>query len=660
MTSTINFGSSDSGINIIGEIGAVVTAAVSLSGLNWVQKSQGVYSVVIPPNILSLVDDLGVLSYNGEPMIRARYPNLNKYTDYAWAPQSGISQYTSRTVQAPITRVVDVAVVSGVTAYRDHRLGTGGSCTGIFEPPSGYYCAGIGEAEGTCAFSRLVQATFSPTISDLIKPSTWSRLGSAHFHALHYVGWGGWSFKVRAISGSTMDLGAGGFQEARGDCGKGGGDWFIDNVPELLDYPNEFYLNKDTGLLTMKMPQGATLNPNNVEMELGSSAVTLFKFAGGSSSNPIIGINVTNIQFERTSPNFMKPHEMPSGGDWAITRSGALFFQNARDINVVDCTFSKIGSHGIFLSNHIRAARITRNVFHGIDGTCVAMVGDPKFNAARPWDRTNDLDYVSGVVIEYNMMSNMGLMLLQSAGIFGSIATNVLAYRNVIFEGPRAGIVYNDLFGNNLVTRENILFNMVTMTQDHGPYNVWDRQQWLLPPRFKSAPNIVDRNIMFGTSYGWKLVDLDDGARSHVVTNNVLVDGYIKFKGGLASASRNVIIIGDRQLLPTPLTCLYITTAIFRNPRFSFTGNTCFGPGPGGRVTPYAWAFKLRKRCRSGFIATSNNNYYGISQKFGKCGARAAVWKRKRQDRGSLFLTLPAPLDDQMRACNALMVSFGI
>ena len=35
----------------------------------------------------------------------------------------------------------------------------------------------------------------------------------------------------------------GGFQEARGSCGKGGHDWMIENVKELLDRPEEWWLD---------------------------------------------------------------------------------------------------------------------------------------------------------------------------------------------------------------------------------------------------------------------------------------------------------------------------------------------------------------------------------------------------------------------------------
>ena len=49
--------------------------------------------------------------------------------------------------------------------------------------------------------------------------------------------WGDWKFRVDAHDKKNMSLhfDRGGFQEARGSCGSGGHDWFIENVKELTD-----------------------------------------------------------------------------------------------------------------------------------------------------------------------------------------------------------------------------------------------------------------------------------------------------------------------------------------------------------------------------------------------------------------------------------------
>ena len=56
-------------------------------------------------------------------------------------------------------------------------------------------------------------------------------------------------FEVADYDAATNNFtfGAGGNQGARGS--DEGGDWFIENVIEELDYPNEFFFDKKQGLL---------------------------------------------------------------------------------------------------------------------------------------------------------------------------------------------------------------------------------------------------------------------------------------------------------------------------------------------------------------------------------------------------------------------------
>jgi len=45
---------------------------------------------------------------------------------------------------------------------------------------------------------------------------------------------------------NTIDFGRGGFQEARGSCGDGGHEWYIEGVKELTDAPGEWWFDDRT------------------------------------------------------------------------------------------------------------------------------------------------------------------------------------------------------------------------------------------------------------------------------------------------------------------------------------------------------------------------------------------------------------------------------
>ncbi len=56
-------------------------------------------------------------------------------------------------------------------------------------------------------------------------------------------------------------------------------------------------------------------------------------------------------------------------------------------------------------------------------------------------------------------MPQVGIFGKQTAGIFQSMATRTTIRRNVMFNGPRAGINFNDVLGGGHLVEHNLLFN---------------------------------------------------------------------------------------------------------------------------------------------------------------------------------------------------------
>ena len=64
----------------------------------------------------------------------------------------------------------------------------------------------------------------------------------------------------------------------------------------------------------------------------------------------------------------------------------------------------------------------------------------------------------------------------QSSMWFQAKSCSNILDSNIFFNGPRAGINFNDGFGGNSTLRKNLLFNTCRESGDHGPFNSWDRQ----------------------------------------------------------------------------------------------------------------------------------------------------------------------------------------
>ena len=255
-----------------------------------------------------------------------------------------------------------------------------------------------------------------------------------------------------------MRFGRGGFQEARGDCQKGGNQWFVENALQLLDARNEYYLDLDhpDGVLLYYMPNGTDVTNPSTLIELTVNRV-LFH-AAGTEHSPVRGLHLVNMQLEKTFATHMDSHEAPSGGDWTVHRGGAILLDGAVESDVYGNTFRHLGGNGVFVSNYARDIAIRRNKFYALGASAILLAGDPLFDSATPHDRRTSGAHVERVLISENVASDLGIVVKQSAGIFLALSRSVRIERNVIFNCPRAGILFNDGFGGNTTVENNIVF----------------------------------------------------------------------------------------------------------------------------------------------------------------------------------------------------------
>jgi len=72
----------------------------------------------------------------------------------------------------------------------------------------------------------------------------------------------------------------------------------------------------------------------------------------------------------------MEPRSNPSGGDWALERSGALMLSGTRNVTISSCTLTSLDSNAIFLSGYNRNATIAENSFFGLGQSAIASWGE--------------------------------------------------------------------------------------------------------------------------------------------------------------------------------------------------------------------------------------------------------------------------------------------
>jgi hypothetical protein len=89
----------------------------------------------------------------------------------------------------------------------------------------------------------------------------------------------------------------------------------------------------------------------------------------------------------------------------------------------------------------------------------------------------------------------------------------------------------NDGFGGGSMIRSNLLFNTCRESGDHGPFNSWDRNPYLVNGSLTPRYNTIEHNLIFsnyGSGFG---IDNDDTSSYYTIRSNVKCDydGHDKY-----------------------------------------------------------------------------------------------------------------------------------
>ena len=184
-------------------------------------------------------------------------------------------------------------------------------------------------------------------------------------------------------------------------------------------------------------------------------------------------ITVVNVTFTQTEPTFLESYKASSGGDWSIHRGGTVFVEGVDGFTIQQCLFDSPGGNGLFLSNYVRNAIIERNEFRYPGDSAIASLGSTELIDGTSGNQPR------GTKIINNLMHENGIYGKQSGAYFQSLIAQVEFDGNILFNGPRDGVNFNDNFGGGHVLKNNLGFNMVRETADCGPFNFFNRVPYI-------------------------------------------------------------------------------------------------------------------------------------------------------------------------------------
>ena len=498
--------------------------------------------------------------------------------------------------------------------------------------------------------------------ADVPSAGAWVTPTDAVVHAFQGGHWGDWAFRVGAANGSALIFSEGGYQEARGG---GGQALYVEGVRELLDAVGEWHVDATTRTLTIAF--------NGSDTHDGSETLVAAQLAElvrvtGSRAAPVVGITLSGLTFAHTLTDFFLPYTVPSGGDWSFHDGGAVRLEGTERVRILSNAFSAPGGNGLQITAHNRATVVRGNHFAWTGASAIVSAG---LGGGTP---SGGPDFPEGTLIEGNLMREIGVYVKQSGAYYHGVSANVSLLGNVIFNAARAGVNLNDGFAGGHLLAQNLIFNTVRETNDHGAINSWDRQPYAWRPwdaaDVSPLPMIETRNFIINNYNGmWSLCH-DDGSNGYTDSFNFCPwSGTKNYLGFNKTSLGNYFLYADyspARLADAALgvgngwnscSMSYGTHALPRNLTDVWTANTCIcargasffnfngcnGTAPLDGNSPLF----------SGNVYASDDNAWSM-----KCGSVTWTSLAEAQavgvDVGSVHVPVPAT-DDILAAARALL-----
>ena len=119
---------------------------------------------------------------------------------------------------------------------------------------------------------------------------------------------------------------------------------------ESIGRPILYYIPNRTAEVTSKSSRLELL----AATEIIAPVLDALIMVEGTQSDPVRDVTLSNFTFAHSAETYLKSYEVPSGGDYAIHRNGAVRLQGTERSTVSSCHFDRLGGNALVLSDYNR------------------------------------------------------------------------------------------------------------------------------------------------------------------------------------------------------------------------------------------------------------------------------------------------------------------
>jgi hypothetical protein len=397
----------------------------------------------------------GLRHADGSRATRARYPNGSPetagFSSSLYAKSWTCVGCGTNTLQ-PDYQLLNLSAVttrntSAAGWFQHPQSGVGGHCS-HFSPPAGYWCGN--STMGGGAFTYRVPSAM--TVDKSVLPHLpYANPAGAVVQTWRPGHWASWMLETASVQEDaqgnfTFEFSRGGFQGGRG--ANNGGEIYVEGVLEELDAPDEWHYDAASGTLYWNFNASGAVQapPSQVVVTSLQSLVRIV----GTQAAPVVGVTFAGLGLRDTAYSYLEPHGMPSGGDWALRRDGAVFLEGTQGTTLDGNVYERLDGNAVMISGYNRGASVTRSEFAWIGDTAVASWGytdsaDATYRALAPGmgeDGTAG-EQPWGSNVSFNLVREIGVWEKQSSFVFQAVTAANHYEGNVAYNGPRAGLNFS-------------------------------------------------------------------------------------------------------------------------------------------------------------------------------------------------------------------------
>jgi len=291
--------------------------------------------------------------------------------------------------------------------------------------------------------------------------------------------------------------------------------WYYENAYELLDTPDEFYL--DTAADTVYYIPRSGEDISSCEAYLPQTE-TLVNVKGSDLFSPAQNIVFEGIGFKDTTWNEPTVAGLldVQNNIGNITNVSAVYTSRVENIEFIKCDFSNLGGAGLIMENGILNCKISGNNFYDISSWGL-NIGEYVPN---PYDSRILNDSIN---IDNNYIHDVATEFRGAAAISIGFLSNTTIRNNEIYNVPYTGMSIGWGWGRgpsntkNLVVKNNYIHEVMTQLYDGGAIYTNGGTSGTT-----ANPNLIYQNYCKNQYAGTAVLYTDNGSCFWKIAENVV------------------------------------------------------------------------------------------------------------------------------------------